>query len=123
MPQQRIPDQRRTFAKRLRSRQSIPETRLWHELRGTRLDGWKFRRQVPLEQYIVDFVCFEARLIVEVDGPLHDRPESVLADAARDAVLHQKGFRVLRFTSDVALVRMLDEIRQALSEPPLPAPR
>jgi very-short-patch-repair endonuclease len=67
--------EQRRFAKELRKNQTVPEQRLWHELRARRLDGWKFRRQVPIEGYVADFVCFEARLIVEMDGPLHRTPE------------------------------------------------
>ena len=66
---------------------------LWRLLRNRRLDDLKFRRQVPIGPYIVDFVCFGARLIVEADGPLHDPA----ADAVRDAWLKREGFVVLRF--------------------------
>ncbi len=103
--------------------QTALEARLWHEIRAKRLDGWKFRRQVPIKDYVADFVCFEARLIVEVDGPLHKEPENRLRDAERDAVLRREGFRVLRFDSDIALGRMVDDIRRVLKAPPLPTPR
>jgi very-short-patch-repair endonuclease len=96
--------------------------RLWHELRAKRLDGWKFKRQVPIEGYVADFACFEARLIVEVDGPLHQRPEQMLKDAERDAVLRRHRFRILRFDGDAALGRMVADIRAALAEYPSPDP-
>jgi very-short-patch-repair endonuclease len=122
MPNYRIPEQQRRFAKRMRSDQTAAETRLWHEIRAGRLNGWKFKRQVPIGRYIVDFVCFEARLIVEVDGPVHDRPENRLHDAGRDADLRREGFRILRFNADIAPGRMLDDIAAALEGPPLPTP-
>jgi very-short-patch-repair endonuclease len=106
----------------LRSGQTALEQRLWFELRAKRLDGWKFKRQVPIEGYVADFVCFEARLVVEVDGPLHQAPEQRWKDAERDATLRSHGFRTLRFDGDVALGRMVDHIREALREHPSPDP-
>jgi very-short-patch-repair endonuclease len=121
VPRYRVPTERRRFAKQLRTNQTALEDRVWHEIRAKRLDGWKFRRQVPIDGYVADFVCFEARLIVEVDGPLHQTPEQVRKDAARDAILRQRGFRTLRFDDEAALGRMLEDIRDALARPPLPA--
>jgi very-short-patch-repair endonuclease len=123
MPKYRVPDEQRDFAKKLRREQTALETRLWHEIRAKRLDDWKFRRQVPIGPYVVDFVCFEARLIVEADGPLHRQAENRMHDARRDAVLQERGFRILRFDADVALGRMVEDIRLALSFPPLPTLR
>jgi len=70
------------------------ERALWRLLRDRRLSGWRFRRQQPIDRYIVDFVCFEARLVIEVDGGQHAESE---ADKVRDAHLHSQGFQVLRF--------------------------
>jgi len=64
-------------------------------IRGRRLAGFKFRRQVPIGPYVADFACLRHRLIVEADGPLHDPGH----DARRDAWLSTRGFRVLRFTN------------------------
>ncbi len=69
------------------------ENRLWQVLRAKQLGGFKFRRQVPVDGYILDFVCFEVRLIVEVDGYQHAESEH---DARRDAWFIAEGFRVLR---------------------------
>ena len=76
-------------------RRNAPETErlLWKLLRDRRLEGLKFRRQVPLGPYVLDFVCMRHRLVIEADGPFHD-PER---DAIRDAWLAAKGFRVLLF--------------------------
>jgi len=86
---------RRDRARQLRCDQTDAEARLWESLRGGRLDGWKWRRQVPVGPFIVDFLCLEAALAVELDGGVHaERAES---DARRDAVLRRKGLKVLRF--------------------------
>jgi very-short-patch-repair endonuclease len=122
VPQHRIPDEQRRFARRLRTEQTTLEARLWHELRAKRLDGWKFKRQFPIEGFVADFVCLEKRLIVEMDGPLHERPEQMLKDAERDAALRSQGFRILRFSDEVSLGRVVDDIRRALSSSPSPDP-
>ena len=115
-------EEHRTFAKRLRREQTALEARLWHELRANRLDGWKFKRQVPIGRYVADFACLSAYLIVEVDGPTHDTIEQRGKDGERDAVLRRLGFRVLRFGSEIALGTMIASIRDALP-PPSPDPR
>ncbi|MBB5744851.1 endonuclease domain-containing protein [Brevundimonas variabilis] len=71
----------------------VHERKLWRLLRDRRLDGMKFRRQMVIGPYVVDFVCLGHRLIVEADGPFHDESR----DAARDTWLTRQGFRVLRF--------------------------
>jgi very-short-patch-repair endonuclease len=87
------PPTHRAFAKSMRAQPTDAERRLWQLLRAHRLAGLKFRRQVPIEGFIVDFVCFEARLVVEVDGGQHG---DSAADAARDRRLAALGLRVLR---------------------------
>ena len=82
-------------ARTLRRNPSATERLLWDRLRQKRLSGLKFRRQMPLGPYILDFVCLRHRLIVEADGPFHDPHQ----DAIRDAWLTAKGFRVLRFSN------------------------
>ena len=84
----------RTHARALRKQLTPAETALWSLLRDRRLATTKWRRQTPLGAYILDFVCFEHRLIVECDGSQH--AESV-RDGVRDAWLASQGFRVLRF--------------------------
>jgi very-short-patch-repair endonuclease len=112
----------RKFAKELRRSQTALEARLWHELRAHCLDGWKFRRQVPIGKYVADFVCHAAQLIVEVDGPLHRSPEQKLKDIERDRAIGVHGFRIMRFDEDMALGSVVDNIRRALAEVPLPTP-
>jgi very-short-patch-repair endonuclease len=83
------------MARRLRRDQTDAERRLWTHLRGRNLEGFKFRRQVPIDRYVADFACIEARLVVELDGGQHAAQEDY--DAARTLVLEQAGFEVLRF--------------------------
>jgi very-short-patch-repair endonuclease len=108
------------YAKRLRRDQTEAERKLWSALRGRRLGAWKFKRQEQIGNYIVDFVCFGARLIVEADGSQH--AESA-ADERRDAWLNAQGFRVLRFWNNEILTNF-DGVLTAISAalPPLPNP-
>ena len=87
----------RIFARTMRGESTDAEHRLWQELRNRRLNGMKFRRQVPLAGYIVDFVCFEKRFVIEVDGSQHAENEK---DLVRDTRLKELGFLVLRFWND-----------------------
>ena len=82
------------FAKILRINQTDAELKMWRALRAGRLMQFKFKRQVPIEEFIVDFVCFERRLILEIDGGQHVANEK---DITRDSSLDRMGFRVLRF--------------------------
>jgi very-short-patch-repair endonuclease len=76
------------------------ERKLWLLLRDRRLDGFKFRRQVPFGPYILDFVCFEKKLVIEVDGGQHCDSD---ADKSRDAYLEAEGYRVVRYWNNDAL--------------------
>ena len=109
----RVPDRNREFARSMRSDATKAENVLWQAIRNKQLEGFRFKRQVPLENYIVDFVCFEARLIIEVDGSQHIENER---DVARDEKLSAAGFRILRFWND-EIVRNIDgACRQILME-------
>ncbi|MBL0936736.1 MAG: endonuclease domain-containing protein [Rhizobiaceae bacterium] len=100
MPHQPVPPVKRSFARTMRREPTEAEDRIWHELRGRRLDRIKFRRQVPIGRYVVDFVCLEAMLVVELDGSQHAESAH---DMVRDAELKTRGFRVLRFWNDDVL--------------------
>ncbi|MGD0191352.1 MAG: endonuclease domain-containing protein [Rhizomicrobium sp.] len=100
-----------TFARHLRLTQTNAERRLWWALRNRRLGRCKFRRQQPIGPYIVDFICFEAKLVVELDGEQHDQPDNAAADAVRTAYLEGRGFRVMRFWN-----RQLDESLDSVVE-------
>ena len=86
------------MARSLRARATRAEARLWAVLRDRRLGGWKWRRQVPVGPYIVDFLCVEARLVVEVDGATHG---DLAHDARRTAYLERQGLRVVRVWNHV----------------------
>ncbi|WP_224549838.1 endonuclease domain-containing protein [Mesorhizobium sp. CA16] len=68
MPHQPVTPAKRNFARSMRREPTEAEDRLWHELRGRRLDNIKFRRQVPIGRFVADFLCAEAKLVVEIDG-------------------------------------------------------
>ena len=82
-------------ARGLRRRMSLPEALLWRELRK-RPGGFKFRRQVPLTPYVLDFACLSSRLAIEVDGASHEMGDGPSRDLRRDTVLAQQGFQTLR---------------------------
>lgn len=84
------------LARKLRKDQTDAEQRLWTLLRNRRLQGWKFRRQRPLGPYIVDFVSFAGKLIVELDGGQHNSPEGKLADLQRTEYFVERGYTILR---------------------------
>jgi very-short-patch-repair endonuclease len=87
-------------ARTLRRNMTDAERALWRLLRSGHIEGHRFRRQEPLDHYIVDFVCFDARLVIEVDGGQHFESKS---DAKRDTYLRSQGFRVLRFWNNDVL--------------------
>jgi very-short-patch-repair endonuclease len=91
------PDAHRKFARAMRNDATKAENLLWQQLRNRQMDEHKFRRQVPLDGYILDFLCMEARLIIEVDGSQHVESRQ---DEARDAYFRSQGFRVMRFWNE-----------------------
>jgi very-short-patch-repair endonuclease len=84
-----------TFPSHLRTNSTDAEKRLWQALRNRQLQGHKFRRQHPIPPYVVDFVCLESRLIVELDGGQH--AEAQVYDSTRTEALERLGYKVLRF--------------------------
>jgi very-short-patch-repair endonuclease len=111
----------REAARDQRRRATPTEQRLWTVLRGRQVDGWRFRRQHPIGPYIVDFLCAEARLVIEIDGSIHEEQREY--DAERDDYLHQLGDRVLRMPVDTVargLPQALSMIRTACQPPPFP---
>ncbi|MGE4344377.1 MAG: DUF559 domain-containing protein [Geoalkalibacter sp.] len=92
-----VPDPLLGAARDLRRNMTDAEQLLWRHLRGRQLNGSKFRRQHPVDRYVLDFYCAEARLAVEVDGGQHDDEKARIADAERSRFLNEQGIRVLRF--------------------------
>jgi very-short-patch-repair endonuclease len=85
------------LARSLRDKQTPAETLLWHLLRKRQLSGFKFRRQHQFGDYVADFYCHEAALIIECDGSVHELNENWHHDQNRDAYLIGQGLRVLRY--------------------------
>jgi very-short-patch-repair endonuclease len=111
------------LARRLRRAQTDVERQLWYALRDRRFHAYKFRRPQPVGAYVVDFICFEHRLIVELDGSQHAAPDRLAHDAARTRFLEGEGFRVLRFWNaemNENFAGVLEVIRLALESPPHP---
>ena len=105
-------DGARERARTLRQNMTEAERRVWQILRSHQIEGYKFRRQVPIGRYIADFVCHEARLIVEIDGGQHDR--SSPREAERSGFLQSEGYRILRFWNDEVLAN-LDGVHETIA--------
>ena len=104
-------------ARSLRKQATDAERLLWRYLRGRHMDGYKFRRQVVIKPYIVDFICLEAMLIIEADGGQH--LEQLIYDEKRSRHLKSAGYRVLRFWNHDILTEteiVLEQIHNALME-------
>ena len=118
-PQKSRPQQLRTNA-------TEAEQRIWYFLRNRQFEQFKFRRQHPIGVYIVDFVCLEQKLVIELDGGQHT--EQAQYDARRTTALSEKGFRVLRFWNNDVLLNTNAVLEAILAElnacpSPLPSPR
>ena len=94
----------REFARKMRNEPTDAEHKLWQAIRCGQIGDCKFRRQAAIGNYIVDFVCFDARLIVEVDGGQHNEPSVREKDVRRTTWLESQGFRVLRYWNHDVLV-------------------
>ncbi|MGE0700855.1 MAG: endonuclease domain-containing protein [Hyphomicrobiaceae bacterium] len=102
-------------ARSLRKRPTIAEQQLWDELKLLRHEGYHFRRQAPIRPYIVDFVCFSQRLVIEVDGAQHSEHKARAADARRDRDLYWRGFDVLRFDNSDVMDKFDGVMREVLA--------
>ncbi len=126
----RVSKSKTAFARRLRREMTNAEEILWRSLRNAALDGLKFRRQVPIGNYVADFLCVEQRLIVELDGRPHDDEDQRRHDAIRDRWLWEHGYHVLRLDNDLVIgggniplerireaVKMISDRREPSSDP------
>lgn len=107
----------RTFAKAMRHAPTDAEAKMWRLLRDRRLARFKFRRQAPFQAFILDFVCYERRVIIEIDGSQHASSDR---DSSRDAALTAEGFRILRYWNNDVLQQptsVLEDIFAKLAEP------
>ena len=111
----------KTFARQMRREPTADELKFWYQVRDRRLEGFKFKRQVPIGPFIADFVCIERRIIVEIDGGQHS---GSMRDEKRDAFLSSEGYRVMRFWNADVLTNMsgvIDMVIAALAASPHPA--
>ena len=90
-------DKKYYIARKLRQSSTKEERVLWQLLRNRQFKNLKFKRQFPIGNYVVDFVCEEIKLIIELDGGQHNEPENIEADNLRTEFLESKGFKVIRF--------------------------
>lgn len=116
------------FARRLRKEMSDTEKKLWKHLRSRRFEGYKFRRQHPIGEYIADFCCVERRLVIEVDGGQHADEINVQKDCERTAYMGQRGYHVIRFwdndvlnDTDTVMRQIFDWMDGAPSPHPSPS--
>ena len=100
-------------ARELRKNLTEAERTLWRHLRLRQFGGYKFRRQQPIGNYIVDFVCLEKRLIIELDGGQHS--EQIAYDSERNAWLEEQGFSILRFWNNQVL-KEIEPVKQVIME-------
>ena len=117
-------------ARELRRNQSNAERLFWSKVRNRQLAGWKFKRQVPLGPFIVDFYVDEAKAVIELDGDQHGRDDHPARDAARDEWLENNGYVVIRFWNNElydnaegvfdALLDRLEARRRELHPPQTP---
>jgi len=127
-PTWKVSSRLRSNARALRKNSTDAERILWSELRDHRLNGAGFRRQVPIQNFVADFTCHAAKLVIELDGGQHFSDQAEQADDARSAAIEAQGFKVLRFSNhDVMTNRagVLETIAAAVAEraPTLALPR
>lgn len=89
------------FSKILRKTQTDAEEIVWQSLRNRKVLGFKFRRQHPLDKYIADFYCYKAKLIIEIDGGIHNQNNNQEYDKNRSYELEEMGITVIRFTNEL----------------------
>jgi 5-methyltetrahydrofolate--homocysteine methyltransferase len=110
-----------TTLSRVNRRNATPaEEYLWAVLRDRKLEGWKFKRQRVIGKFVADFCCLEAKLIVELDGEIHDAQDAQIADALRTEFLNTKGYTVIRFRNEEVLNNLLEVLNTIKTN--LPAP-
>ena len=103
------------FAKQMRNKPTEAEALLWNVLSGKKLDGFKFRRQHIIGDFIVDFICLKTNLIIEIDGLIHQLPENKTSDKERTKWLEEEGYRVIRFSNKEVLSN-LDLVLKGIEE-------
>lgn len=107
------------FSKVLRKTQTEAEDMIWQSLRNRKILGCKFRRQHPIGKHIADFYCYEAKLVIEIDGGIHNQKGNQEYDTNRTYELEEQGISVIRFTNEMIkenLSKVLFEIKEQLQK-------
>ncbi|MEM1037365.1 MAG: endonuclease domain-containing protein [Pseudomonadota bacterium] len=107
-------------ARPLRRTMTKAEIALWSRLKSRQMNGYKFRRQHPIDDYIADFACIKAKLVIELDGNAHHSAEAAERDAAKTLTLNSLGWSILRFSNEETLYQtdnVLNEISRRLPPP------
>ncbi|TAE31312.1 MAG: endonuclease domain-containing protein [Cytophagales bacterium] len=102
------------FAKALRKNMTPAETRLWQELRRNKLGGLRFKAQHPIAHFVADFYCHKARLVIELDGSVHDSLDQIEYDANRTYMLQEFGLTVVRFRNE-EVFGCIDEVTRLIA--------
>ena len=111
------------FVSEMRREPTQAEDTLWQRVRNRQVAGAKFRRQQAIGSFIVDFVCIEHRLVIEVDGSIHDLPAQQSYDARRQGYLEDLGYRVVRFTNHDVLQTLESVVESIATKLPPVSPR
>ncbi len=103
----------KSLRQRLRNESPRAEQILWFHLRKRQIEGFKFRRQTSIDNYIVDFYCPEARLVIEVDGDTHFEPKASDKDREREKEIESLGIKILRFTN-LDIYKNIEEVTKTI---------
>ncbi len=106
------------LGRKLRKQLTVAEKILWRELRGKKVNGLRFRRQHPISRFVVDFYCHEKKLVIELDGEIHDTKEAKEKDESRTLALETLGLRVIRFRNEDVIDKLenvMEKIRLEIS--------
>ena len=107
------------LARKLRKNQTLQEKKLWNLLRNHQFYGYEFRRQYPIGEYIVDFICREKKIIIELDGGQHNEEKNIITDEKRTEFLNSLGYKVIRFWNndiDINIEGVFDVIKKEFGE-------
>ena len=105
----------KTYARELRKNSTLAEVLFWKAIKGKSY-GVEFHRQVPIDEYIVDFFCHELKLVIELDGAIHAEDDVIEKDIRRQARLEELGLKVLRIRNNVVKYHMLDALEYLMEE-------
>ena len=102
------------YAKQMRRNSTQEEEALWHKLKNKQVAGLKFRRQHPIDKFIADFYCHEKKLVIELDGNIHNQKEQASLDKGRTETMNEFGITVLRFKNEEIINNIEDVVSQII---------